>query len=47
MKKIDVNETLFSRLKYDYENNKNEQIKFLNGLDYFEAMIKFFGVLSI
>ncbi len=46
MKKIDINETLLQRLKADY-NNAEDQVKFMNGLDYLEAMVKLFGVLNI
>jgi len=46
VEKIDIKEVLFERLKQDYNSTK-EQIKFFNGLDYMEAMIKFFGVLNI
>jgi len=41
-----MTKVLFERLKQDYNSTK-EQIKFFNGLDYMEAMIKFFGVLNI
>ena len=46
MQKIDIKRLLLSPLKKDYESQK-DQTKFFNGLDYLEAMLKFFSVLNI
>jgi len=46
MQRINIKETLLIRLKNDYEETE-AQTKFFNGLDYLEAMVKFFGVLNI
>ena len=46
MKKININEILLQRLKDDYINAE-DQVKFMNGLDYLEAMVKLFAVMNI
>ena len=46
MQKIDIKKLLLLPLKKDYESQK-DQTKFFNGLDYIEAMLKFFGILNI
>ena len=50
MQKIDINKALFEQLKKDYKKhkkNKYYQSQLQCGFDYMEAIIKFFGVLSI
>jgi len=45
-----IDDGLFKQLKKDYKNhkeNKHYQSQLQSGFDYMEAMIKFFGVLSI
>jgi len=50
MTKIDINKALFTQLKNDYtshKENKFYQSELQSGFDYMEAMIKFFGSISI
>lgn len=46
MTQIDINKHLFEKLQNDFRNTES-QIKFFNGLDYLEAMVKFFACLNI
>ena len=50
MSQIDLNKALFKTLLNDYEKYKKEkkhQAQFQTGIDFIEAVIKFFGVLNI
>jgi len=50
MTQIDINAALFTQLKEDYNSHKeykHYQSQLQSGFDYMEAMIKFFGALSI
>jgi len=50
MIKVDPNNALFKQLKKDYDSHKKNKLyqsQLQSGFDYMEAMIKFFGVLSI